>query len=103
MIFLYIHLGISVLTLLLSILAVIDISFEFKRRYPTAVFPKKSWASGLFSWVRFTIASFVPLMNIGLCLVYTFSYKSLQTRVLNELYIDYLREERGRKHEEEVE
>ena len=92
MIFLNINVVIAIVFLVLHILASINLAYEFKQRYPDLKAPKSNWAGRILSVIKIIIISFIPLYNLALCCVYIFKYEELETKVINKVYLNCIKE-----------
>lgn len=95
MILLYIYLGISVLCLVMYTLATFDFTYKFKKKYPGLKTPRQSLSGRILSVIKGIVASFIPILNLALVWVIVFEYGELETRTLNKIYQECLKEERG--------
>ena len=86
MVFLYIHLGVAALYLLMLTLMTIDFAKKFERKYPELKAPKVSVAGHLLSSLRNLITALIPIYNILLCLVFIFKYEELEERSMKKVY-----------------
>lgn len=86
MLFLYIHLGITALYLLMQTLMAIDLAKKFKHKYPDLKPPKPSVAGRLLSSLRNLIVALIPLYNILLCFIFLFKYEELEAKSMNNVY-----------------
>lgn len=86
MVFLYIHLGIAALYLLMLTLMSIDLAKKFKRKYPELKAPKVSIAGRLLSSLRNLITALIPLYNILLCFIFLFKYEELEEQSMKKVY-----------------
>lgn len=90
MIWLYIYLGISALTLILFWFTVIEAAHEFKRRYPNITVPKKSvmeWVGTIF---KATLLCLMPIYNILYCLALLFKGKDIKEKAVLKTYVNAL-------------
>lgn len=86
MILLYIYLGISIITLLMSILISATVVQKFKRWHSNLKVPKSSIASKWLAFLKLVIGSFIPIVNVGILWVYIFNGEELETRAILKLY-----------------
>ena len=99
MIIIYIHLIVSIITILMMILSSIVITDKFKVKYPGLEVPKQSFAEKALIWTRDILAALIPIFNIIICMILVFDYKSFETRTINNMYLQCLDE----KYKEERE
>ena len=90
MIWLYIHLGIGALTLILFWFTVIEAAHEFKRRYPNITFPKNSvmeWVGTIF---KTTLLCLIPIYNIIYGLALLFKSEDIKEKAILKTYANAL-------------
>lgn len=92
MILLYIYLAISVLCLIMYGLAIIVITKKIEIRYGKVKYEETFLSARILHVIKLVLACFMPLMNIGLLWVITFKYSDFETRVLNKLCIEFIKE-----------
>lgn len=92
MIFLYIYLGISVLTLLCSVLISFVAAYEFRRRFPDIKVPKSSWADSCLTIIRLVGVCVIPIINLYLLyMVFVNTDQTIEDGIL-KLYKKYSNE-----------
>lgn len=82
---LYIYLGISILTLILYAFTTLDISFEFKRRYPNANIAKSHFIEKVSSCFKTVLVSFMPILNICMFFVLLFKGDELTEKSIQKV------------------
>jgi len=92
MIWLYIYLGISVITLLLLYLTTIEAAYEFKRRYPNIKVPKHAFIEKVASVFRITLTCFFPIINIAMLWRYLFDKEAVMEKAIASVYLKHSRE-----------
>ena len=86
MIWLYIHLGISAITLLLVSLSVFEISHEFKRRFPHIKAPKHALVEHVSTWFRVVLTCSFPIINIAMLWSYLFNRDEIVEKTMTKTY-----------------
>lgn len=94
MIFLNIHIVISIIYLLLLILSSIDAAYEFKQLYPDVKAPKTNWAGRILTLIKCVITALIPLFNIALCWVFIFKYSELKDKTIAQIYAKRIAKEK---------
>ena len=97
MIFLNIHIAISIICLILLTLSTIDTAYEFKRLYPDLKVPKTSWAGRILSVIKSIITALIPLFNIALCWVFIFKYSELRAKTIDKVYTECILKEKQKE------
>lgn len=82
------YMAISILCLVLWILASIDITHEFKKKYPDLKIPKRSFAGRVLSYVRTIVSSITPLFNIIMIYTIVFKYSEVEKRAIQRIYLE---------------
>ena len=93
MIFLYIYIGFSVLTFVMTIIQSYLVSKQLKRRYPDLVSKfnknnKQSVLEKVFSYIKTFVSCFVPIINMGIFYVALFENNKVEEKVLNKMKED---------------
>ena len=86
MIFLYIYIGIGLITFVLYSIASVVIGNKFKRKYPGLKYPEKTAIETFLIFLRMLAASFTPIMHLALLWVSVFKYSELEKGTFNKLY-----------------
>ena len=84
-ILLYIYLGISALTLILSILIMIDVTIKLRKKHPNAKYEKDSKISTVIAWIRLLLISLFPILNIGLAITIILNWDDLATAMIEKV------------------
>lgn len=93
MIFLYIYIGFSVLTFVMTIIQSYLVSKQLKRRYPDLVSKfnknnKQSVLEKVFSYIKTFVSCFVPIINMGIFYVALFENNKVEEKALNKMKED---------------
>lgn len=93
MIFLYIYIGFSVLTFVMTIIQSYLVSKQLERRYPDLVSKfnknnKQSVLEKVFSYIKIFVSCFVPIINMGIFYVELFENNKVEEKVLNKMKED---------------
>ena len=83
-ILLYIYLGISALTLILSILIMLDVTVKLKKKHPKAEYEKDSKISTVIAWIRLVLISLFPVLNLGLAITIILKWDDLATAMIKK-------------------
>lgn len=84
-ILLYIYLGISALTLILSILIMLDATAKLKKKHPNAEYEKDSKISTVIAWIRLVLVSLFPILNIGLAITIILKWDDMATAMIEKV------------------
>lgn len=93
MIFLFINLGISLLTLVVFWMCCIEGAHEFRKRYPDIKIPKSHWSSKINTVVRVIIVSMIPIFNLFMLLYIVFKTEEIIEEGVYKLHNKYAPEE----------
>lgn len=90
MVFLNFYIGFSVLTFIMLLMQSYVISKRLKRRYPdiTSEFNKNNKETILekiFSYIKFFVSCFVPIINIGIFYFSIFESEKVEEKMLNKM------------------
>ena len=93
MIFLYIYIGFSVLTFIMTIIQSDLVFKQLERRYPDLVSKfnknnKQSVLEKIFSYIKIFVSCFVPIINMGIFYVILFENNKVEEKVLNKMKED---------------
>ena len=93
MIFLYIYIGFSVLTFIMTIIQSDLVFKQLERRYPDLVSKfnknnKQSVLEKVFSYIKIFVSCFVPIINMGIFYVILFENNKVEEKVLNKMKED---------------
>ena len=93
MIFLYIYIGFSVLTFVMTIIQSDLVFKQLERRYPDLVSKfnknnKQSVLEKVFSYIKIFVSCFVPIINMGIFYVTLFENNKVEEKVLNKMKED---------------
>ena len=93
MLFLFIYLGISLLTLVLFWMCCIEGAHEFRKRYPHIKIPKSHWSSKINVVIRVIIPSMIPIFNLLMLLYIVFKNEEVIEGSIYKLHNKYASEE----------
>ena len=87
MIWLYVYLGISVLTFILFLFCSLESSREFKRRYPDIKGSQLSLIERIGGYIRFILIAFIPVVNIFYFWVLLFKSETIKEKTVEAVYL----------------
>ena len=92
MIWLYIYLGISVITLLLFCSTTVEAVYEFKRRYPDVKSPKHAFIEKIAVAFQIILTCFFPIINIAIFWTCLFDRETIIEKTIFNTYLKLSRE-----------
>ena len=93
MVFLYVYIGFSVLTFIMTVIQGYLVSKELERKHPDTVdeFRKKNKQGALekmFSYIKTFVTCFVPIINISIFYVSLFEAERVKEKALRKMMED---------------
>lgn len=92
MIFIYVHLAISLIAMVMLCLQSITAAIKFREQYPDMKIPKSHWADKIFSVLRICVTCIFPVFNIVLLIHITVNGDDLIEDSIVKLYKKYSNE-----------